>query len=437
MIEKEALTISYCATRMKLYLLGREFIVATDNCPLRDMHKKPSNNRRVDRKCNCMTDYLTRYSRQLEHDDAFLDSDFGILLAIENDVDKKPINNYDLVASSFISAVTTRAQAKAQAHQIPSNSSDNSSNHVLLIDDSSQQEGSHDSDITKIVEAQKEDKLCQEKILELNKNPLHYLYILENDILYKTINHGMFTQRLIYIPSSMIQQLLYAYHDSPWAGHVDYYRRCLKLKDKYWWPNMKFTIKNYIETCMLYQRFNIDRKKPAGPFPVTPQGNKYVLAITDYFTKWVIAIYAFMSTRIYHMVYNSSKVKRSSKSNLNKHRRINKEEKERTYQQLLPPYQPIHCYSIFFINHSATPDELTYLIDMAERTLNFIIHMIFAKHEAPRFSITDDEKLGSSIIGHDPDDRHPSTLDSMPVQFQQYSSVLDINIAEALTTCHK
>ncbi|CAF4804485.1 unnamed protein product, partial [Rotaria sp. Silwood2] len=59
------------------------------------------------------------------------------------------------------------------------------------------------------------------------------------------------------------------------------------------------------------QKFNIDRKKPtgllhpieppqgpfqligidySGPFPITPQGNKYVLAITDYFTKWVITI---------------------------------------------------------------------------------------------------------------------------------------------------
>ncbi|CAF5060483.1 unnamed protein product, partial [Rotaria magnacalcarata] len=123
--------------------------------------------------------------------------------------------------------------AQAQTQQIPPNNDSKSLNHELITDDPPQQEVGHDFDITKIAEAQK--------------------------------------------------------GDNPWAGHFGDRRTYSKLKDKYWWPNMKITIQNYIQTCILCpcQLIGMDY---SGPFPTTPEGNKYELAITDYFTKWVIAI---------------------------------------------------------------------------------------------------------------------------------------------------
>ncbi|CAF2040832.1 unnamed protein product [Rotaria magnacalcarata] len=204
---------------MKLYLLDREFIVQTDHCPLRDIHKKALNNRRVDRislvlqqynikeirhvsgKCNCMADYLSGFPRQVEDDDEFLESDFGIIPAIKNDVDAIQVDKNKSIIPSFISAVTTRAQVKAQAQtqQIQSNNDSKWLNHELIRDDPRQQEAGHDFDITKIAEAQKGDKLHQKNFLEINKNPMNCFYVLENDILYKINNRGIFQQKLIYI----------------------------------------------------------------------------------------------------------------------------------------------------------------------------------------------------------------------------------------------
>lgn len=169
----------------------------------------------------------------------------------------------------------------------------------------------HDFDISRISQAQAEDKLCQEKVLEIKNNFHHCSYILIGDILHKIINRGLFTRNVIVIPSSLISSLLTAYHDMPWSAHFGFRRTYMKVKEKYWWPNMKNTIQNYVKNCLQCQKFNVERKKPSGllhpieppggpfqfigldysgPFPITPNGNKYVLAITDYFTKWIVAI---------------------------------------------------------------------------------------------------------------------------------------------------
>ncbi|CAF4304684.1 unnamed protein product, partial [Rotaria sordida] len=105
------------------------------------------------------------------------------------------------------------------------------------------------------------DKLYQEKFLELTKNITNCSYILDDGILNKLFKRGVFTQKLIYVPRSVLNQLLNAYHNTPSAGHFGYYRTYYQLKDKYWWPDMKTTIKNYIQSCLKCQKFNVDRRQ--------------------------------------------------------------------------------------------------------------------------------------------------------------------------------
>ena len=311
-IEKEALAIYYCVSRMKLFLLGREFIVYTDHCPLRNMHQKPSNNRRVDRislilqqfhikeirhlsgSCNCMADYLSRYPRQTEDDDEFIDPDFGMVPGIQ----------------SFI-AVTTRAQAKLQRslqHVTDISSSPSTS---LDPGDASPSNEVHFFDVTKIGDAQKEDPFYKEQSQKLLDDSTFHEFVLESNILFKIVNYGSLKKKLLFVPSSLVTQVIEVYHVSSWAGHFGFRRTYNNLKDRYWWPNMKISIQNYLQSCLKCQQFNFRRHKEfgflhpvkcpsgpfqmigidySGPFPVTSKGNKYVLAVTDYFTKWVIAI---------------------------------------------------------------------------------------------------------------------------------------------------
>ncbi|CAF4554919.1 unnamed protein product, partial [Rotaria socialis] len=311
-IEKEALAIYYCVLRMKLYLLGREFTVYADHCPLRDMQLKPSNNRRVDRislilqqynikqihhlsgKCNCMADYLSRYPCQVEDDDDFIEEDFGVVPGIQH-----------------CGAVITRAQAKAQLTIPDTVIVESVADQSLVVDDQPPRVAGHVFDVTKIADAQKQDSFYQEQIHKLQQESLKCSFELKGDILYKIIKRGTANLKLIYIPLSLVFQVVKVYHASSWAGHFGFRRTYNNLKDRYWWPNMKDTIRNYLHSCLQCQKFNFARHKSygflhpiespsgpfqmigmdySGPFPITSQGNKYVLAITDYFNKWVIAI---------------------------------------------------------------------------------------------------------------------------------------------------
>lgn len=325
-IEKEALAIYYCVFRMKSFLLGREFIVQTDHCPLRELHRKASNNRRVDRislvlqqfnvteirhvsgKCNCMADYLSRCSHPGDDDDQIFDPDFGLVPGACSTFVPSPS------LPPVCGALTTRAMARAQtampsSSPTPVNVLPAAGTHQLIDEQPSPERG-HDFDVAEIKVAQTTDSFCQQKRAALSTTS-DTSYVLNDDILYKIQRVGPHQLTLICVPLSLVPRLLKIYHDSPWSGHFGSRRTYFKLRDKYWWPQMKQTITDYIQHCSTCQRFNVDRRKPPGflhpidspsgpfqligidylgPFPETSQGNKYVLTITDFFTKWVVAI---------------------------------------------------------------------------------------------------------------------------------------------------
>ena len=108
-----------------------------------------------------------------------------------------------------------------------------------------------------------------------------------------------------------INQQLVNDHICKLTRHFGVLRTYLKIRNKFWWPEMKQSIIHYIRSCIPCQQFNVSRAKkpgrlqpippPEGPFQLigmdycgplkrTPRGNQYVLCITDYFTRWIVAV---------------------------------------------------------------------------------------------------------------------------------------------------
>ena len=111
------------------------------------------------------------------------------------------------------------------------------------------------------------------------------------------------------IPEVYRSNLLYHYHDSIIGGHLGVAKVYSKLQAKYFWPNMRESVFLYIKTCLTCQKKKSPPKSYCaplqkyvvgvpfervatdvmGPLVETQHHNRYILVVTDYFTRWVEA----------------------------------------------------------------------------------------------------------------------------------------------------
>jgi len=113
-------------------------------------------------------------------------------------------------------------------------------------------------------------------------------------------------KQTIHIPRSLIRIAIELCHDVPLSGHMGPERTCKLLAERYHFANMRRQVEEYIKECPScnehkgnlpstahmhsypvpqrpWQRTGMDI---LGPFPKTPQGNKYILVFTDHLTRY-------------------------------------------------------------------------------------------------------------------------------------------------------
>jgi hypothetical protein len=134
---------------------------------------------------------------------------------------------------------------------------------------------------------------------------------MKDDILYELIHRldGSLLE-VPWLPSSLVTEILYLYHDHPISGHFGINRMFHKLREQFFFPRMYDQVKKYIRSCTMCSQFNVQRQKkpgylqveaiPEGVFEIMQMdfwkapvksisGNQYVLIITDRLSKYVCA----------------------------------------------------------------------------------------------------------------------------------------------------
>ena len=115
---------------------------------------------------------------------------------------------------------------------------------------------------------------------------------------------------LLLVPRSLREEVMYAGHDLPAAGHPGRDRTKSYIRAKYFWYKMGQDVAEYVRTC---QACNQNKKTTRygkspmrnyhagapmervhldflGPLPKSSRGNEHILMMVDQFTKWVECI---------------------------------------------------------------------------------------------------------------------------------------------------
>lgn len=134
---------------------------------------------------------------------------------------------------------------------------------------------------------------------------------LDRGVMHRRYENEMGTQInwQIVVPSTMQDYVVRHHHDGILGGHFNDKKTLAKVRRMYYWPRMSTHIKRYCRTCdgcvarktrkrkhkaplktfpmgTSFDRISIDIM---GPLTKTKKGNKYVVVVTDHFTKWTEA----------------------------------------------------------------------------------------------------------------------------------------------------
>ncbi|CAF1264719.1 unnamed protein product [Adineta steineri] len=292
--ERECLGITWSVTKLRDYLADESFVIETDQQPARNIHlNRSSTNRRVNNWKLHLQDYDII---EIKHKPGTRNCDADYM-------SRHPLINKEEINDELdgMCVVMTRSKTKQLNTTInqslttsPSSTTSGATQHLSPLDP------------YRLKHEQNNDQEIQQLILEC-KSKQKSTYSIIKGVLHTQLNNGKYVP---IIPVALRKEILHSFHDHPTAGHFGRDKTWYRLKDRCSWRNIRQDVILYIQSCSACAKHNVRRHKPSGqmqlieppgevfdlvqmdftgPLKTSTNGNRYVISMTDYLSKYVIS----------------------------------------------------------------------------------------------------------------------------------------------------
>lgn len=293
--ELELYAVVFGCTEFKCYVIGRRFKIYTDHMPLRGVLKVRDTTSRVIRLQQKLSEFEYDIIYKKGKDNSNAD-------ALSRNFPEENMDEGTRHEVSLVKYVSNDARETEDSEEETVNIEQYEPYHICYAITRGQAKK------TKVKNAPKPDELVvpsDEEIEELEDcNDSEYDSLSEED----NNNNDKHSHGIEEIETrEEISEILKSYHDSVAGGHFGMTKTYDRVRRKFHWKGMKGDIRAYVKKCIKCQKNKAGRAtkmplkitghadKPfdkiyvdiVGPLPVTANGNKYILSMTDDLTRFV------------------------------------------------------------------------------------------------------------------------------------------------------
>ena len=320
---KELLAIVAFIQHFRHYLYGKSFIIRTDHNALKWLKSFKEPQGQMARWIELLAEFnfVVQHRPGTKHGNA---DGLSRRAEKENEIETEEKQEVGVIDRTGVAVETVRERKRRRAHEATRSEVKSDGAKELFnwlgaegFTESIKLEQRNDEIISPIIKSLEEGVRLNPEEIQGSSQEARNLWsnwsrlVLQDDILYRRwkSEDGRKDKLQAVVPKSLKQTVLHSLHNSPSRGHLGITKTLHKVRDRFYWHGLRNDVEVLCKSCKMRGSRNNPQCKPraplvpskvgfpgerlamdiVSPFPKSDQGKKYVLIISDCFTRWTEA----------------------------------------------------------------------------------------------------------------------------------------------------